>query len=218
MNQPRFTGAIFDLDGVIADTARFHFLAWQRLALEEGFDIPHEVDDRVKGVDRMASLRIVLEYTDRQYSVAEQEALAARKNGYYVDLIASLTPADMLPGAGEVLRTLRAAGIPIGLASASKNALPVLKALGVLDDFDYVVDAATVAHGKPDPEIFLKAAAGIGVAPAHCVGFEDAPAGVTSIQKAGMYAIGVGSAELLRDADEVFPTLADISLARYFRL
>lgn len=218
MSHPQYRAAIFDLDGVIADTARFHFVAWQRLAQEEGFTIPHVVDDRVKGVDRMASLNIVLEYTDRVYTPAEKDALAARKNGYYVELIQQLTPADLLPGAGEVLHTLRAAKVPIGLASASKNAIPVLQALGVLDDFDYIVDAATVTNGKPDPEIFLKAAQGLGIEPSVCVGFEDAPAGVSSILAAGMYAVGIGAADLLVEAHEVFPALADVSLARYFQL
>lgn len=218
MIHPHYRAAIFDLDGVIADTARFHFVAWQRLAKEEGFAIPHVVDDRVKGVDRMASLNIVLEYTDRGYSQAEKDALAARKNGYYVELIKALTPADLLPGAGEVLHTLRAAKVPVGLASASKNAVPVLQALGVLDDFDYIVDAATVTNGKPDPEIFLKAAHALGVDPSLCVGFEDAPAGVSSILSAGMFAVGIGEKDLLADAHEVFPSLADVSLARYFQL
>ncbi|TGG95092.1 beta-phosphoglucomutase [Natronospirillum operosum] len=217
MTQQYFKAAIFDLDGVIADTARFHFLAWQSIADDEGFSLPAVVDDRVKGVDRMASLNIVLEYAGRTYSDAEKEALAAQKNERYVKLIAGLTPADLLPGAQLLLDRLRVDGIGIGLASASRNALPVLKALGIFEHFNTIADANYISHPKPHPEIFLTAADGLGVSPADCLGFEDAEAGITAIKAAGMTAVGVGSAELLREADDIVSDLTAFDYDRYFR-
>lgn len=217
MTQQYFKAAIFDLDGVIADTARFHFLAWQSIADDEGFSLPVVVDDRVKGVDRMASLNIVLEYADRAYSDAEKAALAAQKNERYVEMIAGLTPADLLPGAQQLLDRLRDDGVGIGLASASRNALPVLKALGIFEHFNAIADANYIRQPKPHPEIFLTAADGLGVSPADCLGFEDAEAGVTAIKAAGMTAVGVGSAELLREADAVVPNLTAFDYDRYFK-
>lgn len=218
MTQHDHMGAIFDLDGVIANTARYHFLSWQSIADEEGFAIPAVVDDRVKGVDRMASLNIVLEYAPKTYSAAEKETLAARKNDRYVEMITSLTPADILPGAADLLAILKSAGVGIALASASKNARPVLKALGISDHFDFIADAAYVKKPKPHPEIFLTAAKGLGLAPEECVGIEDAEAGVTAIKDAGMFALGVGDATLLQKADVVVADLTEVNAADYFKL
>ncbi|MCH8553080.1 MAG: beta-phosphoglucomutase [Natronospirillum sp.] len=218
MSMRNYTAAIFDLDGVIADTARFHYLSWKSIAADEGFDIPKVVDDRVKGVDRMTSLNIVLEYAARAYSTAEKEALAARKNERYIELITSLTSDDVLPGARELLEQLQQAGIGRALASASRNAVAVLEALQLMDLFDYIADANYITYPKPHPEIFLTAAQGLKVAPVNCVGFEDAEAGVTSIKSAGMFAVGVGSATLLREADLIVPDLVQFDPASCFRL
>lgn len=218
MTTANYTAAIFDLDGVIADTARFHYLSWKGIATDEGFDIPAVVDDRVKGVDRMTSLNIVLEYAARTYSAAEKDALAARKNERYIELITSLTPDDVLPGARELLEQLQRANIGTALASASRNAIAVLEALQLMDLFDYIADANFITHPKPHPEIFLTAAQGLKAEPAQCVGFEDAAAGVTAIKSAGMFAVGVGSATLLREADLIVPDLVQFDPASCFRL
>lgn len=211
-----YTAAIFDLDGVIADTARLHFAAWQKLADDEGFHLPADADERLKGVDRMASLAIVLEGASRPYNNDEQTQLADRKNRHYQALITQLTPADLLPGAETVLDTLAAWGIPMALASASKNARAVVQGLGIAGRFHTIADAAQVRHPKPDPEIFLMAAHGLGVSPSRCVGVEDAAAGVTAIKRAGMYAIGVGEPTVLREADRVIPDLMAFNPADCF--
>ncbi|WP_051235554.1 beta-phosphoglucomutase [Marinimicrobium agarilyticum] len=211
-----YTAAIFDLDGVIADTARLHFAAWIQLASEEGFQLPPNADNRLKGVDRMASLAIVLEGAARRYTTDEQARLADRKNRLYQTLIHQLTPADLLPGAETLLNTLAAWGIPLALASASKNAKAVVEGLGIAGRFHTIADAALVRHPKPDPEIFLMAARGLGVTPARCIGVEDAAAGVTALKRAGMYALGVGDPIVLREADRVVPSLAALDPADYF--
>lgn len=218
MTSHNFTAAIFDLDGVIANTARFHYLSWKSIGEDEGFEVPAEVDDRVKGVDRMASMNIVLEYAPRRYSQAEKDALAARKNERYVEMISSLTPQDVLPGGQALLDQLKAAGIGIALASASRNAHTVLNALGIMPLFDYIADANYIEKPKPHPEIFLTAAAGLGRAPEECVGLEDAEAGVTAIKAAGMYAVGVGSESLLAEADLIVPDLLHFDAKQLFPL
>lgn len=212
-----YRAAIFDLDGVIADTARLHLAAWQQLAEEEGFRLPADADERLKGVDRMASLEIVLEGTSRQYREDEKLALADRKNQRYQQLVTQLTPEDLLPGAAELLEQLADWQIPMALASASKNARAVIDGLGIAHRFDYIADAARVKYPKPDPEIFTLAARGLGVEPALCVGIEDAAAGVTAIKRAGMYAVGIGDSRVLEEADLCVPTLADFRPESCFR-
>jgi beta-phosphoglucomutase len=211
----RFKAVIFDLDGVITDTARFHYLAWKRLA--DGIDAPFDeaFNEELKGVDRMGSLELILARAPRAFSQDEKRALAAAKNAHYRELVATMTPADLLPGAVRALEQVRAAGLRIGLASVSKNAFTVLDRLGIRKRFDYVVDAGTILNSKPDPEIFLRAAAELSVAPGDCLGVEDAVAGVASIKSAGMFALGVGDARVLRQADRVIPSLEQFDLFAY---
>ena len=211
----RFKAVIFDLDGVITDTAHYHYLAWKALAESEGVHFDHAFNENLKGVDRMGSLNLILAGSSKTYSMEQKLALAERKNKQYVELIAAMSQADLLPGALDALASVRAAGLKIGLASVSKNAFTVLDRLGIRDRFDYVVDAALIANSKPHPEIFLNAAASLGVAPADCLGVEDAVAGVASIKSAGMFALGVGSPEVLTQADRVIPSLAQFRLADY---
>jgi len=203
---------IFDLDGVITDTARYHYLAWKRLAESQGVHFDEAFNEHLKGIDRMGSLDLILASSSRSYTQDEKLALAHEKNEHYKELIATMSPDDLLPGAVAALDACRAAGLKIGLASVSKNAFSVLDMLGITGKFDYVVDAATIACGKPDPEIFLKAARELGVDPADCMGVEDAVAGVASIKSAGMYALGIGDPQVLRQADKVIPSLAQFSL------
>lgn len=214
-HNPKYDAVIFDLDGVITDTARYHYLAWMRLAATQGVHFDEAFNEQLKGIDRMGSLERILMAATRQYSLAEKLALAEEKNAHYVALIATMTPDDLLPGAVRALDTCRAAGIKVGLASVSKNAFTVLDKLGITSKFDYVVDAAKLARGKPDPEIFLKAASALAVPPARCLGVEDAVAGVASIKSAGMTAVGIGDASVLAQADFVIPGLASFDLNHY---
>ena len=198
---------IFDLDGVLTDTARVHYRAWKRLADELGIEFDERINRRLKGVDRMASLEILLERAGRRFDDAEKAELAARKNGYYRDQIEHFTPGDLLPGALEAVAAVGAAGLKIGLASASRNAPRLLERLGIADRFDFIADPATVERGKPAPDIFLAAARGLGVEPAACLGIEDAAAGVAAIKAAGMAALGIGGRRELSAADAVLPGL-----------
>ncbi|GGJ30749.1 beta-phosphoglucomutase [Deinococcus roseus] len=210
-----FKAVIFDLDGVITDTAHYHYLAWKRLAEQVGVPFDEVFNERLKGVDRMGSLNLILSQGRFDLTEEEKVALATQKNTHYQELIAEMTPEDLLPGAVQALDEVRQAGLKIGLASVSRNAFTVLSSLGITEKFDYIVDASTIARGKPDPEIFLKAAAELGVTPEECLGVEDAVAGVASIKSAGMYAVGVGDPQVLTQADRVIPGLQDFSIADF---
>ena len=210
-----FKAVIFDLDGVIADTAVLHHAAWRRLAGEIGVPFDESIGERLKGVDRMGSLEIVLGDASARYTHDEKHALAERKNGYYVAAIAQLGPDSLLPGAQAALAAVRAVGLRTALASASRSARALVERLGVAALFDHIVDAATIARPKPDPEIFLAAAHALGVAPADCLGIEDAVAGVDAIKAAGMGALGIGDARVLAHADAVLTDLTEFDVARY---
>ena len=215
MKEPR--AVIFDLDGVLADTARFHYLAWKRLADELGVEFDETINERLKGVDRTRSLEIILERAGRFFSPEEKSALAARKNEAYLEMVKAMTPADALPGTIAVLNDLRARKIKIGLASVSKNAPVVLGRLGIASYFDAVADPGQVLRGKPDPEIFLTVAKRLGTEAGACIGVEDAVVGILAIKRAGMYAVGVGDPAVLTEADEVIPDLTAFHIERYFR-
>ncbi|AHX14548.1 beta-phosphoglucomutase [Dyella jiangningensis] len=206
---------IFDLDGVIADTAVVHRAAWERLAQEIDAPFDEVLAERMKGVDRRGSLEILLERAPRTYSEAEKDELGERKNRYYREQIGSFGPDNLLPGARHAVETTRNAGLRVALASASRNAPLLLERLGIADLFDYIVDASTIERSKPDPEIFLAAAAGLGVAPAACLGVEDAAAGIASIRAAGMVAVGVGQREVLGEADVVLPGLTAFRIVEF---
>ncbi|MBR0303565.1 MAG: beta-phosphoglucomutase [Clostridia bacterium] len=184
---------IFDLDGVIVDTARFHFLAWKSLSEELGMFFDEAVNERLKGVSRMRSFEIILEVNNAQDRFTEEEktALINRKNDLYVSFVKGLTPDDMLPGIAEFIGRAREAGLKTAVASVSRNAPLVLECLGAADKFDYVADSAKVGKSKPAPDIFLSCAEALGVAPERCIGIEDAQAGIEAIKAAGMYSIGI---------------------------
>jgi beta-phosphoglucomutase len=198
---------IFDLDGVIVDTAKFHFLAWKRLAAELGFEFSEEHNEKLKGVSRMTSLEILLDVGGITKSMEEKEILARKKNEWYVEYINRLTPADILPGAFDLLMYLQREKILIGLGSASKNARNILQHIGLLSFFDSVVDGFKVSNAKPDPEVFLKASQELKTKPADCIVFEDAIAGVEAAHNAGMKCVGVGQPDILSEAEWVVPNL-----------
>lgn len=212
---PPLEAVIFDLDGVIADTAVMHEAAWKRLAEEIGVPFDHGIGERLKGVDRRGSLDILLEQAPRPYSEAEKQALTDRKNDLYRDMLSHVDAGNLLPGARKAITSTRQAGLKVGLASASRNAPLLLERLGIAGLFDFIVDAGTINRSKPDPEIFLAAAHGLGVAPEACLGVEDAAAGIASIQAAGMKAVGVGSAQALADADVLLPDVAAFDISRF---
>jgi alpha,alpha-trehalose phosphorylase len=206
---------VFDLDGVLADTAVLHRAAWQRLADEIGVPLDEITAGRMKGVDRRGSLEILLEHAPRSYGEAEKEALAARKNAHYVELIGRLGPQDLLPGARAAVESVRRAGLKTALASASRNAPQLLDRLGIATLFDCVVDAGRIARSKPDPEIFLAAARGLGLAAEECLGVEDAAAGIAALRAAGMTAVGTGRAQELDQADVLLPDIAAFDISRF---
>lgn len=206
-------GFVFDLDGVITDTAKYHFIAWQALAEELGITIDLAFNEQLKGISRMDSLERILAFGHQAEKFTEQEkqALAEKKNTHYVALLQSLTPADLLPGVKEFLDQAKALSIPCAIASASKNAPFILEKLGVKGDFQAIVDPNTLSKGKPDPEIFIKACQLIQVQPSDAIGFEDAQAGIQGIKAAGMYAIGVSVGEPLDGADQIIHSFTEIT-------
>jgi beta-phosphoglucomutase len=203
-------GAIFDLDGVLVDTAKYHYLAWKRLAKELGFDFTESDNERLKGVSRLRSLEILLETGGIEMTEDQKEQAAARKNAWYVEYLLTLDETALLPGAKSYLLQLKENGIRIALGSASKNAPLILGRLNIADLFDAVIDGNTVSKAKPDPEVFLKGAAALGLAPDQCVVFEDALAGIEAAKKGGMKAIGVGKPELLPGADQYVTNLNEL--------
>jgi beta-phosphoglucomutase len=203
-------GAIFDLDGVLVDTAKYHFLAWKRLAMELGFDFTQADNERLKGVSRMRSLDILLEVGRYEMSDEEKEAAAAKKNAWYMEYLGTLKQTDMLPGALEYLSRLRCEGVRIALGSASKNAAFILEKLGIGGFFDAVIDGNAVSAAKPDPEVFLKAALALSTTPSDCTVFEDSLAGVQAAKAGGMRVVGVGKPEQLPGADIYVSCLRDM--------
>ncbi len=185
---------IFDLDGVIVSTDEFHYQGWKRMADEEGIYFDRKINEDLRGVSRMESLRIVLKKALREYSTEEKAVLADRKNKYYKELLQNITPNDILPGTLDVLRELDKRNIKTAIASSSKNAWRILELIGLSSAFDAVADGNDIKNSKPDPEVFLLAAKRLSIDPFDCVGVEDAEAGIDSILAANMKAVGLGYA------------------------
>jgi beta-phosphoglucomutase len=196
---------LFDLDGVLTDTSEFHYQAWQRLADEEGLPFSRQDNEALRGVSRRESLNILLKGT--KISEETAEAWMERKNGYYLDLVNQMTPADLLPGGIPLLEELRQERIHIAIASSSKNAHLVISRLKVEALIDAIIDGNTVTHSKPAPDLFLAAAASLGVPPGVCVVVEDAAAGIEAGIAAGCYTLGIGPVERVGTADLVLPDL-----------
>ncbi len=203
-------GAIFDLDGVIVDTAKYHYLAWKRLAEELGFEFTEEHNERLKGVSRMRSLEILLEVGGLTFSADEKARLAEKKNNWYVEYISRMDESELLEGARQYLEGQKEKGIKIALGSASKNAPRILDNLKITELFDVVIDGNKVSKAKPDPEVFLLGAKELGLAPSDCVVFEDAEAGIEAAKRAGMKTVGIGNRKILREADMVVRGLYEL--------
>jgi beta-phosphoglucomutase len=202
---------IFDLDGVIVDTAKYHYKAWRQIATDLGFDFSLEDNERLKGVSRMRSLEILLEVGGLTLPQEQKEALAERKNSIYVSYISEITPDELLPGAKDFLATLKSYGIYTALGSASKNAPAILERLKITYLFDVIIDGNKVSKAKPDPEVFLMGARELKVNPAECVVFEDAEAGIDAAILGGMKCIGIGSYNNLWKANVVVSGLNKIT-------
>ena len=208
----KIQACLFDLDGVLVDTAKYHFIAWRELAEELGFVFTEEDNERLKGVSRMASLDILLSIGGLELDEATKLHLADRKNERYVSFITAMDESEILPGALAFLRECREAGIKTALGSASKNAMTILQNTGLAPLFDAIVDGTHTSRAKPDPEVFLLGAAKLGVEPEACMVFEDAEAGIEAAVRAGMDAIGIGSPGTLGAARLVIPSLAEMNV------
>ncbi len=205
--------ALFDLDGVIVDTAKYHYLAWKRLASELGFVFTTKDNERLKGVSRMRSLEILLEVGGLlgRFSEEEMVQMATRKNEWYVSYISKMDESEILEGTVECLKGFRALGIKTALGSASKNAMLILNNLKLTPLFDAIIDGTRVSKAKPDPEVFLLGAKEVFVDPKDCVVFEDAQAGLEAARNAGMKAIAIGKPEDLTGYDKIFKGLYEVN-------
>ncbi|WP_031427517.1 beta-phosphoglucomutase [Flavimarina sp. Hel_I_48] len=203
-------GIIFDLDGVIVNTAGFHYLAWKHLANDLGFDFTEEQNEDFKGVSRVRSLELLLEIGGKTATQEEKDKWLESKNEEYLSYIDGMSEEDILPGVKKVLDYLKKKNVPIALGSASKNAVPILKRVNLYPVFDATVDGTDVSKAKPDPEVFLIGAKELGIDAADTIVFEDSIAGVQAANIAGMVSIGIGDAEVLHEADYVFNDFTEI--------
>lgn len=202
---------LFDLDGVLVDSAKYHYLAWKALADKLGFEFTEKDNERLKGVSRMASLDILLEIGGITMSADEKEKAAYEKNELYKSYISKMTPDEILPGVEDFLKEIKSLGIKTSLGSASKNSGIIMEKTGLSKYFDAIADGTMVSKAKPDPEVFLKGAELLGMKPEDCVVFEDAEAGVQAAHNAGMRAVGIGSPATLGKAEIVIPNFVGFS-------
>lgn len=206
-----YKGVIFDLDGVIVDTAKYHFLAWKRLAKELDIEFTKEDNERLKGVSRMRSLEIILEIGNKSLLNEEKHELASKKNEWYVDYLQEMDQSEILEGVKDLLKTLKEKKVPMALGSASKNAPFILEKLELTDYFTAIVDGNSISKAKPNPEVFLHAADALSLKADDCIVVEDAKAGVEAAKNAKMFAIGIGKEEQLGDANII---IKDTSLLK----
>ena len=211
-------GFIFDLDGVIVDTAKYHYLAWKKLANELGFDFTEEQNELFKGVSRKRCLEILLDIGKVKATQEQFDAWMAEKNDDYLRYIENMDASEILPDVTKVLKYLKSKEVPIALGSASKNAKPILEKVGLLPYFDVIVDGNSVTKAKPDPEVFLIAARKLGVRAKDCVVFEDAVAGIEAANNAEMTSIGIGDARVLSGADYNFKDFTEIDFSFFENL
>ena len=205
-------GFLFDLDGVIVETAIFHYQAWRKMANDLGFDISEEFNEGLKGISRMDSLNLILEHGNIVLTESEKMEWATKKNEHYLTLVSKMTANDILPGVKEFFTQIKQTDIKIALGSVSKNAKMILEGVGLINEFDAIIDGTKITKGKPDPEVFLKGAVELGLSPEECLVFEDAVAGVEAGKNAGMMVVGIGKTEVLTKADIVFSSFEKIDL------
>lgn len=205
-------GFIFDLDGVIVDTAKYHFLAWRKLANSVGVDFTETQNEQLKGVSRVKSLEKILAWGNIELPEDTFMELMAKKNDDYISHVHQMDESEILPDVVKVLSHLQSIGQPIALGSASQNARTILRKVNLYDSFDAIVDGTNVSKAKPDPEVFLRAAELIEMKPEQCIVFEDSVSGVKAANTANMISIGVGSKDVLFEADYVFKDFTEISL------
>ena len=204
-------GFIFDLDGVIVDTAKYHFLAWKKLAKSIDVDFSHEQNEQLKGVSRVKSLEKILSWGNKSVNEDKFMELMAKKNDDYLSYITEMDETEILPDVNRVLDYLSTEKQPISLGSASKNARQILKKVSLIEKFDAIVDGNDVTKAKPDPEVFLIAAKELNIKPEDCIVFEDSVAGVQAANKANMISIGIGEKDVLHEADYIFRDFTEMS-------
>lgn len=205
-------GFIFDLDGVITDTAELHFQAWKKLANDMGWEFDREVNEKLRGVSRMDSINIIKNHNNAEVSEEKLVELATLKNDIYVESLDQMTPGDYLPGAQELLNLLRKEGFLVALGSASKNSSKVLEQLEAKKYFDVIGDGNSVTKSKPAPDIFLFGAEQLGLKPEECIVYEDAESGVDAAKAGGFYSVGIGPEERVGHADIRFNAMKDATL------
>jgi len=203
-------GFIFDLDGVIVDTAKYHYLAWKKLADQLGFEFTHEHNERFKGVSRKRCLEILLDIGNVKATQEQFDSWMIEKNIDYLEYIDDMNESEVLPDVPRILNYLKERNIPIALGSASKNARPILEKVKLIHFFDAIVDGNNVSKAKPDPQVFLLAAEELKVDPKECIVFEDAIAGIQAANNANMISIGIGNADILSEADHKFKDFTEI--------
>lgn len=205
-------GFIFDLDGVIVDTAKYHYQAWKQLANKIGIEFSLEKNEQLKGVSRVESLKKILHWGQKTISDDEFTALMTEKNDHYLSFIETMQEDEILPDVSKVLNYLSSKNQKIALGSASKNAVGILEKVNLTQFFDAIVDGNQVTHAKPDPEVFLNAAKQMHVQPEDCIVFEDAVAGIQAANAANMVSIGIGDVDVLHEANYVFKDFTEMSL------
>ena len=206
----KIEGIIFDLDGVIVDTAHFHYLAWKKTAATLGFELTPELNEQLKGVSRIDSLQKILDWAGIEITQERFDFLTSDKTVDYLAHVATMSADDVLPGVREFIAKLKREGYRVALGSASKNARHILERVGMIDQFDAIVDGTNVSAAKPDPEVFLQGAELLGLQPQQCVVFEDSKAGVTAANNGGMVSVGIGKQEHLSHAHHVFENFEQI--------
>ena len=205
-----YKACLFDLDGVLVDTAIYHFQAWKMLGENFNYQLTEEQNEQLKGVSRVESLNRILDWANYSATSEQKEDWLIEKNENYLQLISTMNPAEILPGVLDFLGQIKELGYKIALGSASKNSEVILTKTGLLPWFDLIIDGNKVTKSKPDPEVFLKGAEGLGFQPEECIVFEDAQAGVEAAKRGGMKAIGIGEADVLSEADKVIPTFIGV--------
>lgn len=205
-----YKACLFDLDGVLVDTAIYHFQAWKNLGSKFGYMLTEEQNEQLKGVSRVESLNRILSWANYTATEEQKSVWLIEKNDNYLDLISNMNPSEILPGVLDFLHQIKQAGYKIALGSASKNAEIILAKTGLIEWFDLIIDGNKVTKSKPDPEVFLKGAAGLGFQPNECIVFEDAQAGVEAAKAGNMRAIGIGEAEMLGEADKVISSFVGV--------